>query len=170
MSVAISKGVSEIALTQLCTTLDAMIPVQQQLLTLLQDEKRLIVEGETEGLIQCSHKKEMALQRIAELEKQRIETIQSMSNVEDPLTLKKLISICPQAYRVRLQSAQHRLDALMASIQEINQMNGLLVGRVLTQISGLLGVLNHLTSGGPTYQKTGKINAASSGGRTIGRG
>lgn len=171
MSTALStKALSEISLTKLCSTLEAMIPLHQNLLSLLQDEKRLIVDGDTEALIQCAEKKEGVLKQVAELEKQRIEMMQGMDDGHNPLTLRTLIPICPPQYRKRLQSVHLRLEAVTASIQELNQMNGLLVGRVLGQISGLLGILDHLTSREPIYEQTGKINTLPSSGRTFGKG
>jgi flagellar biosynthesis/type III secretory pathway chaperone len=63
------------------------------------------------------------------------------------------------------------LDSLAASIREINQVNGILVDRILAQVTDLLGLLRHLVAPTPTYQATGLLqDVTSGGGRTLGRG
>lgn len=154
----------------LCDSLEETIRAHQSLQSCLQAEKRLIIAGDVEGLDQCSQEKEASLVRIAELERQRIEILESVDDSDTTPTLKSLITLSPSPFREQLQSSQIRLEALMASIHEINQMNGMLVGRILTQISGLLGTLRHLTIElPPTYQQNGVVKAASSNGRTFGK-
>jgi len=160
---------NEMDFTGLCSTLEALILAHQQLQTCLQEEKRTIITGDVEGLGRCGQDKEAALVRIAELERARMDSLQSFGDSENKPTLKSLIPLCPPPHRERLQSSQLRLDALLSSIQEINQMNGMLVGRVLGQISGLLDVLRHLSPAGPVYQQNGIVNVSPTGGRTFGK-
>lgn len=154
---------------QLIAILEEILQFQQQLLTLLQEEKSLIIEGKTEELIRCIGKKESILKRVSELETARMRLIEQITPGHPPLTLKSLMPRILPVYRVPLEKLRTRLDVLTASIAELNEMNGVLIERVLGQISDLFTLLRHMTAGGETYEPSGEMRLAPSG-RTISRG
>lgn len=171
LSVIITPAVSlsEAETRGLIANLEEMLQFQQRLLVLLQEEKGLIIDGKTDHLMRCIGKKEVVLKGVAELEAERIRLIEGMAPAHPPHTLKSLIPRVLLPYRQQLDDLRTRLDVLTASIGELNEMNGVLIDRVLGQISDLFTLLRHMTSDGETYQPTGEMRLASSG-RTISRG
>lgn len=150
--------------------LDEIIKSYQQLLSVLQEEKRLIIEGDVEDLAGCLNEKEEVLGRLKALEERRQKEIALICPQNPALSLTALIQRVPAPYQARLRSCQVRLEALTASIQDVNQMNGILVERILQQITSLLGLLKQMAFNTVTYQPTGFIAESPSGGKTIGRG
>lgn len=161
-------------LTPLLSTLEEMIRVQQEILSVLQREKKLIIGGERDELLRSLQEKETLLGHLHRLEQRRQEEIAPLGRQwggEDPsLTLKQLIQRIPDPFRSRLASCHARLEALTASIQELNQINGLLVGRILEQITTLVDLLRSLSSTVPIYQPNGALQHLPSSGRTISQG
>ncbi len=154
---------------QLIAILEEMFLFQQQLLLILQEEKSLIIDGKTDHLVSCVGKKEGVLNRIAQLEAERIQMMSPISPASSPLTLKALIPHLPLADQEKLETLRSGLEVLTTSIAELNEMNGILIERVLGQISDLFSLLRHMTSGEKTYQATGEISLVSSG-RSISKG
>ncbi len=170
MMIASETGIAETDILALCTILEEMVGASKKLVNLLQDEKRLIIEGDIDHLVRLSSEKEAAIEHLARLNQDRIAVLQLTEGNDPPPTLKTLIPFCPDIYQNRLQTAHMRLEALSAGINELNQMNGLLTDRVLQQISGLLGVLTTLSPSGPTYAQSGMIQTLPTDGRTFGKG
>ncbi len=168
MIVAAPQRLSESESTQLIAILEEMVKVHHELLTRIQEEKRLIIEGKVEPLLRCVSQKKKLLDRVAQLEKERIQSLQSINHGTSPPTLKTLIPFVTSSDQEKLESLRSRLEGLTSSIEEINHVNGILIERVLGQISDLFALLRHLTSDVTTYQHTGKINSRSAG-KTITR-
>lgn len=164
----------ETYLVPLINTLEEMIRLQQEMLSLLQREKKFMIQGELDDLLRCQQEKEALLGRLHHLEKRRQEEtdllVRQWGNNDRRLTLKQIIQRTPEPQRSRLGSCHQRLEALTASIQELNQINGLLVERILQQVTGLLGLLRHLSSAVPIYQPNGALEQLPSGGRIITQG
>ena len=165
-----SKALLQTDLDQLSLILEETVEAYQKLLSLLQEEKSFIIEGDNDRLLDCVDRKEDLLILLSRLEKRRQKALLKIDPSTPPPTLKTLIPRLPIRYRDSLMSSHARLEALCASVHEINQMNGLLVNRVLGQITGLLGILQHMTQSGTTYQSTGLMRERPSRSRTIGRG
>ncbi len=159
---------SEVATLQLLNTLARLFQEHQSLLCILQEEKRLIVEGKIDVLLSRVTEKEAVMRRIAGLEQERIGITDKLEGQERP-RFKALILYVAPPYRAKLNDLRQKLEVLTESITEINQMNGILVERVLSQISDLFSLLRHLTADADTYQGSGKMSQATLG-RTIGRG
>lgn len=167
--IASSPRLSEAETLKLLATLEHLVQGHQNLLTCLQDEKRLIIEGKIEALLSCVGEKEALLRDIAHLEEERIGIMAALDGANRPKTLKTLILHVAPGTRKKLENLGGQLDALTASITEINQINGILVKRVLGQISDLFALLGHLNAEADTYQDSGKMSNTISG-RTISRG
>ncbi|WP_168063039.1 flagella synthesis protein FlgN [Candidatus Manganitrophus noduliformans] len=166
--------VPDALLIPLVSTLEEMILVQQEMLSLLQREKKLMIGGELDDLLRCLQEKENFLGRLRGLEQRRQAEIAPMARQwggEDrPLTLKQLAQRVPEPFRGRLTDCHTRLEALTASIQELNQINGLLIDRIQERITALVGLLRHLSSTDPIYQPNGALQPFPSGGRAISQG
>jgi len=156
--------IEEPLLIRLLATLEEMVKRYQRLLAVLQGEKRLMIEGNLNDLIPCLNEKEEILRALKGLEERRLHEIdplskrfQMMSHSQESFSLRQLIGVVSVPYRSRLLSCHDRLRALLASVTEINQINGLLVGRILQQVNGLLGLLTHLSTAPQTYQASGSF-------------
>ncbi|MFY9270827.1 MAG: flagellar protein FlgN [Candidatus Manganitrophaceae bacterium] len=161
-----SNPLSETPLVPLVSLLEEMIFVHQELLVLLQREKKWMIAGELEDLLSGLQQKEAAVVRLRHLEEKRQDLLDTIGET----TLTALIQRTPEPDRSRLVSCQTRLQSLTSSIQEINQINGLLVERILDQIATLTGLLRHLSSASPVYQSNGRVIELQASGRKIGKG
>jgi flagellar biosynthesis/type III secretory pathway chaperone len=151
--------IEEPLLAPLLITLEAMVKRYQRLLAVIQQEKRLMIEGNLDDLFPCLTEKEGILGELKRLEARRInETNPLMKRFQIKggglMLLIDRVSIC---YREPLLSCYNRLRALSASVAEVNQINGLLVNRILQQVNGLLGLLTHLSTMPLTYQACGTL-------------
>lgn len=161
-------------LEALTAILEELIEEHQQLLPVLQDEKRLMVEGEVDDVLPCLQAKERLLHRVRETELRRREAVDSLAasagHPSEGWTLSRIIGLAAPAYATRLRSCQARLESLTASMIELNQLNGLVAERILTRVNGLIGLLRHLSSAAATYQPSGALHEAPSSGRSLGTG
>jgi flagellar biosynthesis/type III secretory pathway chaperone len=151
--------IEEPLLAPLLMTLEEMIRRYQRLLAVIQQEKRLMIEGNLDDLFPCLAEKEGILGELKQLEARRIDETHPLMKrfqIERP-GLMPLIDRVSVRYREPLLSCYNRLRALSASVAEINQINGLLVGRILRQVNGLLGLLTHLSTLPLTYQAGGTL-------------
>jgi flagellar biosynthesis/type III secretory pathway chaperone len=154
--------IEEPLLARLLATLEEMVKRYQALLSVLQLEKRLMIEGNLNDLAPCLNEKSELLLELKRLEERRLSEMDPLarrfqlpSQSFDSVTLRQLISVASLSYRGRLLSCYDRLRALLAAVTEINQINGLLVGRILQQVNSLLGLLTHLSTTPSTYQSSG---------------
>jgi flagellar biosynthesis/type III secretory pathway chaperone len=166
--------IEEPLLIRLLFTLEEMVKRYQKLLSVLQREKGLMIEGNLNDLIPCLNDKEALLAELKELEDRRLREIdplarrlQMTARSEEGVSLRQLIGVVSLPYRGRLISCYDRLRALLSSVTEINQINGLLVGRILQQVNGLLGLLTHLSTAPQTYQATGSFSHDFQSGRAL---
>ncbi len=166
--------IEEPLLARLLLTLEEMVKRYQTLLSVLQREKGLMIEGNLNDLVPCLNEKEALLGEIKALEERRIREIdplarrlQMTSRTEEGVSLRQLIGVVSLPYRGRLISCYDRLRALLSSVTEINQINGLLVGRILQQVNSLLGLLTHLSTAPQTYQATAVCNGDFQIGRAL---
>jgi flagellar biosynthesis/type III secretory pathway chaperone len=156
-----------------------MVAGHQHLLAVLRREKRLVIGGHVDELILCLSEKEEAVSVLARLEQRRQDEFGLLSQCllsqdcgsANPIgRVTQLIPFVPEPYRNGLQSCQARLETLTASIVEINQINGRLVGRILKRVGNLLGVLKHLALPPTDYEATGRLSESPVGRRTLGQG
>jgi flagellar biosynthesis/type III secretory pathway chaperone len=158
-------------LVQFYSTLEEMIKGYQQLMSILQREKTLIIEGNCEELLACLLQKEGVLSLLNGLEKKRqreVEIIgQSLGLEESSMTFGRLIESVREPFKSKFYSCKGALEALTASMVEVNQMNGLLVDRTLRKISDLIGLLKQISSVPLTYSSNGAVNPYPAKGRTL---
>ncbi len=174
--------IEEPLLAKLLLTLEEMVKRYQKLLAVLQQEKGLMIEGNFNDLIPCLSEKEGLLGELKQLEERRLREIDPLAKrlhlvressgasgasaegsgttgtAGGGVTLRQLIGAVSFPYRGRLQSCYDLLRALSASVTEINQINGLLVDRILRQVNSLLGLLTHLSAVPSTYRASGVLN------------
>ena len=150
-------------LIQFYSTLEEMIKGYQQLMSILQKEKTLIIEGNSGELISCLVQKEGALTLLNTLEARRQQEIDVIGKVlglsDHPLTFSKLIEAVREPFKSKFRTCKASLEALTSSMIEVNQMNGLLVDRTLRKISDLIGLLKQISAVPLTYSSTGQATS-----------
>jgi flagellar biosynthesis/type III secretory pathway chaperone len=159
-------------LEALTAVLEELIEVHQQLLPVLQAEKRLMVEGEVDDVLPCLKEKELLLHRVRETELRHRDVVESLAVLSGQptqgWTLSRIISLAPPVSATRLRSCQACLESLTASMIELNQLNGLVAERIVTRVNGLIGLLRHLSSAAATYQPNGALRETPLSGRSLG--
>jgi flagellar biosynthesis/type III secretory pathway chaperone len=138
------------------------------LLSYLQEERKAIVHSQLEKLTECTKEKENLILKIRVLEEQRINYLNNLSDaLEAPVqtfSLTDLAQVVDEPYATQLKDCATSLNALIQSIQEINQSNRALVSHSLDLIRGSLTLLNDLISHNAIYYQTGKVQASEKGG------
>ncbi|MEK7286658.1 MAG: flagellar protein FlgN [Nitrospirota bacterium] len=168
--------IEEPILSRLFLTLEDLIKQYQQLLSVLQLEKGLMIEGNLNELCFCLNQKDGILEEIQKTETRRGKEVEHLaqrfrltSESSEGVSLRQIINVVSFSYRGRLLSCHDRLRALLAAVTEINQINGLLVGRILQQVNALIGLLSHLSMAPQTYQSSGQSSGLFGGDFQSGR-
>jgi len=156
----------------LLDVLEDLIRFHQELVAVLQVEKRIMAAGDFDDLLPCLAEKERLLSRVREFDQRRADAVAALVSGEpgDAVRLSQLVAFAPPAYVAGLLSCQAKLEALTVSMNELNQINGIVAERALSRVNGLLGLLQHLAEGTPTYQASGLLHQGTPGGRTLGKG
>ena len=154
-------------LEKLISLLNEESSFYRTLLAFLHEERKAIVHSQLEKLIKCTKEKENLILKIRVLEEQRINYLENLGDeLEAPvqtLSLTDLAQIVNEPYATQLTGCATRLNALIQSIQEINQSHRALVSQSLDLIRGSLTLLNDLISHNAIYYQTGKVRASEKG-------
>lgn len=168
-----SRFIPDDSLKNLQSLLDEITRLFQQFVKFLQQEKVFIIDGSAEELMHCVEEKESVLKKIAVLEKKRILLVQEISlaaGEKETLTLKELIPLSQGSFKTRFEKSLSGLEALSASIAELNQINGLLVEKTLKRVSDLVQLIHYLSGNTATYTASGAMEEHSLPGRILIKG
>lgn len=145
------------------STLEEMTKGYQQFMSILQKEKSLIIEGNREELVTCLLQKEGAISHLNGLESKREAEMEeigcALGLTSRPLTFGMLIEAVREPFKSNFISCKAGLEALTASMIEVNEINGLLVERTLRKITDLIGLLNQISMVPITYSSNGMANS-----------
>jgi len=138
------------------------------LLSVLQLEKKAVIDSKFKELNENSKKKENLILKIRILEEQRVKLLKKLCDLFnyplqniDLLILSQLVD---EPYSTRLKEYHSNLSALIESIQEINHANKDLITHSLELVKGSLFLLNNLMGSSSVYYRTGKIHNSEQGG------
>ncbi|MBI3594056.1 MAG: flagellar protein FlgN [Nitrospirae bacterium] len=163
----------DVLLIKFYSTLGEMTKGYQQFMSILQKEKSLIIEGNSEELITCLLQKEGVISYLNGLESKREAEIEEIGRAlgltSRPLTFVMLIDAVKEPFKSKFISCKAGLEALTASMIEVNQINGLLVERTLRKITDLIGLINQISAVPITYSSNGVANAFPAKGRSLAR-
>jgi flagellar biosynthesis/type III secretory pathway chaperone len=161
-------------LLRFLSTCEETVAGHEQLLGVLERERRLVVEGQIDALITCLSEKEGALAALAALETRRRAELGVLSaGVGCTVAVGRiapLIPLVPDRYRNRLESCQAQLDALTARAARLNRINGRLIDRVRAHTESLVGLLRRLACPPTAYAPSGRFCEVRVSGRTLGEG
>lgn len=148
-------------LSELIVILNNEIEVHKELLTFLHEDRELLIDLCVEEIFENNKKKETCTLKIKMLEESRLLLVNRLSQhyaiPSQELTLSKIVSLVEGPPHSALDTARSTLTALIKSIGEVNQSNGLIVKDSLYYFKRSLDFLNYASSASPTYVDNGKM-------------
>lgn len=156
---------------QMLSTLESMIAVQGKLAVLLEEERKVVVGKDSEGLLRCLTEKEGLLGQLGYFEARRKQDVALVARELGAgfLTLREVIACVPEPQRGRLYACHTRLHEMTLKVAEANRANAQLVGQVLSRVKNLVGFLKGVMVTDTVYKPTGTLNEFRPYRRTIGR-
>ena len=149
-------------LTDLSDLLRREFDVYQSLLSLLQKERRIVVDCSVEDLIQTNKEKENLVLKIRILEESReamLEKIaEKMGLAMDEVTLSRLEEKLKEPFASQLRSLRSKLSAILQSIREVNEENRVFLQHSVDFVKGSLALIRYLTVSSPKYMATGTLD------------
>lgn len=133
----------------------------RQLLTLLEDEERALLAGESGRVVELTKRKETLALEIKVLEEARA-TLMGRLAAEltvpvESVTLTGLLDLAPADEVPSLRELRDELSDLTRRLFETNRRNGFLLERSLAHVRGALALLTSLVTQQPTYEPTGRL-------------
>jgi flagellar biosynthesis/type III secretory pathway chaperone len=168
-----TRFIPDDSLINLQFLLDEMTRLLQQFVKSLQQEKTLIIDGSPEELMRCVEEKDAVLHQVSLLEKKSQFMVQQISlaaGKKETLTLRQLIPMIQGSFKTRFERSLSGIEALSASITELNQINGLLVEKTLKRVSDLVQLIHYLSGNTATYTASGAMEEHSLPGRILIKG
>lgn len=154
-----------LALEDLTALLGAEARELRRLLTLLEEQERVLLRGEATALAGLSTLEEALVRRLALLEDQRRALVgrlaRDLGMAPAALTLSRLLSLLPEP-PPRLPALREELGGLLGKLRALNARRGFLVERSLGYLDRLLNLLLAALSPGaaPTYAQDGRTSRA----------
>lgn len=150
----------------LTSSLDELVLMYKSLLEVMDAEKNLLIDADTEGLIANNTKKEILLKKISGVEGLRIGFVGSISRelgMSNPTP--RLLEIA-EAYKMQakgrspeeatLKRYYENISELLDQVRDKNQANENLALSALKTVGGVLENIKETLSGKKTYQKKGQ--------------
>jgi flagellar biosynthesis/type III secretory pathway chaperone len=150
--------------TKLIEILVLEIPLYKELLSLLQEEKRLLSTRTRDELYQLSGKIEALVFKVKGIEKLRDAAVLNLAASLDidtankaEINLTKILKRVKEPYRSKLKEQQQLLLALVGSIEELNRENSVIIGRSIENIKTAFDFLREF-SALPLYKSNGIVD------------
>ena len=159
-------------LDKLLLLLKKEVSFSEELLNILQNEKKLLIDLELKALEENNQEKEVLLLKIARLEEERIDMLKEVSPelgipLSDNLTLLSLSKLVGDPYAFSLRDSYNYLRPLLDNIKQANQENMSLLHHALSNVQESISFLNGLIQEDPTYAHTGTFQNQKKNGRSI---
>lgn len=114
----------------------------RELLALVEQERKILLEGQHERLIPTSEKKLEISQRLAEAQGKRRELMDRLSGEgKDPIKLRDLLSYLPREKRAPFRAATKNLSSMAQRLARMNQENAAFITDALDTVEHLLAIL-----------------------------
>ncbi|MBW2056217.1 MAG: flagellar protein FlgN [Deltaproteobacteria bacterium] len=161
----------EFILTDLSDLLARELEIYRSLLSLLQQERRIVVDCSIPELIQATKEKENLVLKIRILEQSRQAILQDLAGrmglSPDELTLSALEARLEEPLAGRLRSLRSNLSAILRSIQEANEENRVFLQHSADFVRGSLALIRYLAVSSPKYAASGVLDGDRGGGRFL---
>ena len=152
----------ELMVTDLSDLLGKEYALYQSLLSLLQKERRIVVDCSATDLIQTNKEKENLVLKIRILEQSRQAIIEELAErmglSSDELTLSTLEERLKEPFAGRLRTLRSKLSAVLQSIREANEENRVFLQHSVDFVKGSLALIRYLTVSSPTYVASGALD------------
>jgi len=146
---------------RLLSTMDEEIDAYRKMQVILSDEKDAATLSDRERLLMVGRKKQAAVERLAGIEAQRrqiVDTIRRKVGVDDhPVTIRRLCPHLDANSASLLKARAKTLKALMETVQKANHANAQLINHYLGLIHGALKMLNETVYGRFVYHRPGSL-------------
>lgn len=158
-------------LTDLRDLLDRELDVYRSLLSLLQKERKIVVDCSIPELIQANKEKENLVLKIRILEQSREaireDLAERMGLSPDELTLSTLEQRLKEPLATQLRTLRSKLSAILQSIREVNEENRVFLQHSADFVKGSLALIRYLTVSSPKYMASGALNGDRFDGRFV---
>lgn len=153
--------VRSVPLDDLAVVLEQEAEKYQRLLTLLRQERGLIIKGNLQTLAELVKQGETHVLELKVIEEARLALLSRIS-VEAgvplaELTLQGLIDHVAPAHAKRFEALRERLTVLVTQLDTENEVNRVLLGRGVACMQDSLSLMTTVMSPVPIYQGDGKI-------------
>ncbi len=161
----------ESILTDLCDLLHRECDTYQSLLSLLQKERKIVVDCSIEDLIQTNKEKENLVLTIRILEQSREAILEKLAEMmglsSDELTVSILEGRVEEPFASELRSLRSNLSAVLQSIREVNEENRIFLQHSVDFVKGSLALIRCLTGSNPKYMASGALDGDRSDNRFV---
>jgi len=161
----------ELLLDRFLELLEELTAAYRVLLSVLQKEKKTIVNSSFKETNEATKEKENILLKIRIIENERLKIqgklADSLGYFPQELTMTKLSKLIQEPYSKRLESRCSNLSALLNSILEVNNSNKALIFHCLELVRGSLTLLGSLISSNPVYYRNGVVQLSENNGRVL---
>ncbi|MBW1700769.1 MAG: flagellar protein FlgN [Deltaproteobacteria bacterium] len=161
----------DLLLNKLLGLLEEETGFYRSLLSVLQKEKKAVVDSKLDELNEAGKEKESLLLKIRILEEERLRIQErladSLGYEPQGLTLTKLSQLVGEPYSTRLKVCYSNLLTLIPGIREINHSNKSLLTHSLELVRGSLALLNNFVASNAVYYRTGKMQSGDQSGNVL---
>jgi len=156
---------------QLVATLESMFALQQQFKSLLDEERKRVIERDADGLLRLLTDKEAMLGQLRYFEERRKREMALLSREFGvaSITLRDVAARAPEPYRSRLIACHANLHGLTVQVVEANRANARLIQDVLGRVKNLVGFFKGMMASDTVYKATGSLGEFHPYRRTIGK-
>ncbi|KIX13536.1 hypothetical protein X474_13705 [Dethiosulfatarculus sandiegensis] len=114
----------------------------EELLNVVEQEKKVLIEGNHEGLIPLSERKADLSQRLADAQKKRLGLQKKLSSSpESPIGLADLEKHLEKPYHSAFRSTIRSMRTMAGRLKDLNEANGRFVQDALQTVEHLLGII-----------------------------
>lgn len=161
----------ELLLTDLSDLLGKELDAYRSLLSLLQKERRIVVECSVEELIQANKEKENLVLKIRILDQSREAILEGLADTmglsRDGLTLSALEQRLKGPLATQLRTLRSELSAILKSIRDVNEENRVFLQHSVDFVKGSLALIRYLTVSSPKYMASGVLDGDRFDGRFV---
>ncbi len=137
------------------------IAYNEELFTLIKNERQYIIHSNIELLEEATEKKISLKSKITKLEKSRAQLMPYLAHAyslkKETITLSELISVVGDDYRERYEEKQTQLRALLKKIQHVHEGNKRLVEKAINFQERMFMLFYGLKQGDVAYGASGTV-------------
>lgn len=158
-------------LSRIITTLDETQRLYQDLMMMVQQERKAVLNSSVDQLSELLIEKENLLSQLTHLEKRRMGQLKQMAGQlhmpTQSLTLSKLAAQSPPHYAQKINERRTTLRRLIGDIGKVNEENRSMTHHCLSLVQGSLQFLQHWITPPSIYGASGSIDDRTKSGHLL---